>query len=445
MDKRRRGLVLQGSFRPLQPSHGVATTRVPAGQLRTIGEGRPLDPGLRQAAERFFQADFSSVRIHVGSAAPALGALAFALGDQLHFAPGMYDPTTRQGVALLGHELTHVVQQRDGRVANPYGAGIAIVQDPALEQEADQQGQRLADALWSLPRTPAMQPAIAQPGGPARAQRSAPRRAAPGPPSRAVASSAQAAWIRNLFGGGANNNNNPWGALAGLGNAQNPQNQQPVWVAWDQLFQNPTALLGQGDLVASQHFPPPVHANQVGTALIPTVNTYQCTAQSRRSVRLRQDVNGHAFDVRLNAGMNTRWAFYLPWSQNAAECVQLNQQVDVFVTDPLNGCGILIAGTTLAPTVIHANHYIGVADLPAWRHFYTNAYVRRYLNQQRENAYDALALQLGLNNHYLYSPTEYYAFGRARVFGLRDQHRGNWRFYAIDETTGQRATRRIWP
>jgi len=87
--------------------------------------------------------------VHEGPAAQAMGALAFTLGEELHFAPGLYDPESREGVALLGHELTHVVQQRDGRVANPYGQGVAIVQDPALEAEADRMGQRIADEVWS--------------------------------------------------------------------------------------------------------------------------------------------------------------------------------------------------------------------------------------------------------------------------------------------------------
>jgi len=122
---------------------------IPAGQLRVIGKGRPLDDGIRQTMESFFQADFSGVRVHEGPAAQAMGALAFTLGEQLHFAPGLYDPASRAGVELLGHELTHVVQQRDGRVANPYGQGIAIVQDPALEAEADRMGQRIAEQMWS--------------------------------------------------------------------------------------------------------------------------------------------------------------------------------------------------------------------------------------------------------------------------------------------------------
>jgi hypothetical protein len=132
-----------------QSSRGVSTTPIPAGQLRVIGEGRPLEPGILQTMERFFEADFSRVRVHEGPAASAMGALAFTLGEELHFAPGLYDPTTREGVELLGHELTHVVQQRDGRVANPYGQGIAIVQDPALEAEADRMGQKVAAELWA--------------------------------------------------------------------------------------------------------------------------------------------------------------------------------------------------------------------------------------------------------------------------------------------------------
>ena len=118
-------------------------------RLRTIGDGQPLEPGIRRAMESCFRIDLSEVRVHEGSAAPSIGALAFTLGDDLHFAPGRFDPTTRDGLALLGHELAHVVQQREGRVANPYGRGIAIVQDPELEAEAHQRGERIAEQLWS--------------------------------------------------------------------------------------------------------------------------------------------------------------------------------------------------------------------------------------------------------------------------------------------------------
>ncbi len=149
-------------MRPLRPgatsvpaqaraNSGVTTLPMATGQLRLIGDGRPLHPGIRDRMERFFGADFSTVRVHEGPAAPAIGALAFTVGETLYFAPGLYDPATRQGLELLGHELTHVVQQRDGRVGNPYGEGVAIVQDPELEAEADEMGRRVADQIWSGP------------------------------------------------------------------------------------------------------------------------------------------------------------------------------------------------------------------------------------------------------------------------------------------------------
>ena len=93
---------------------GVVTSPVLDGRLRLIGPGKPLDAGTRERMEGFFGADFSGVRVHEGPVVQAMGALAFTLGEALCFAPGLYDPTTREGIELLGHELTHVVQQRDG-------------------------------------------------------------------------------------------------------------------------------------------------------------------------------------------------------------------------------------------------------------------------------------------------------------------------------------------
>jgi hypothetical protein len=89
-------------------------------------------------------ANFSDVRIHVGPEASAIGAIAFTWGSDIHFAPGQYNPHTPDGQSLLGHELTHVLQQRAGRVANPFGSGVAVVQDQALEAEADRMGRLAA-------------------------------------------------------------------------------------------------------------------------------------------------------------------------------------------------------------------------------------------------------------------------------------------------------------
>jgi hypothetical protein len=106
--------------------------------------GQPLPPDVRQKMESFFGTRFDDVRIHTGQQAANLGALAFTQGSDIHFAPGQYNPRTPQGQQILGHELTHVVQQRAGRVRNPFGNGIAIVHDRALEAEAERMGHRAA-------------------------------------------------------------------------------------------------------------------------------------------------------------------------------------------------------------------------------------------------------------------------------------------------------------
>jgi hypothetical protein len=106
--------------------------------------GQPLPPNVRQMMESALGARFDDVRIHVGAEAQAIGATSFTHGSHIHFAPGHYDPDTSRGRQLLGRELAHVVQQRAARVQNPFGGGIAIVQDRALEAEADRVVQRIA-------------------------------------------------------------------------------------------------------------------------------------------------------------------------------------------------------------------------------------------------------------------------------------------------------------
>jgi hypothetical protein len=98
---------------------------------------------LLERMEALFGAGFGEVRIHQDGEAAAMGAQAFARGNHLHFQPGRYDPGSTAGLELLGHELSHVVQQRAGRVSGPQGKdGIAA--DPALEAEADAHGARVA-------------------------------------------------------------------------------------------------------------------------------------------------------------------------------------------------------------------------------------------------------------------------------------------------------------
>ena len=120
---------------------GVEAFRVP---LRQKSGGLPLPAEVRAKMETAFSADFSDVRVHIGREASSLGAIAYTWGTNIHFAPGQYNPHTLQGQKLLGHELWHVVQQKNGRVKNPFGGGVAVVQDHALEAEADRMGIKAA-------------------------------------------------------------------------------------------------------------------------------------------------------------------------------------------------------------------------------------------------------------------------------------------------------------
>ena len=73
--------------------------------------GTPLPAPLLHQMEASLGADFSSVRVHVGHEAVHLSARAYTQGQNIHFAPGEYQPGDNAGRQLIAHELTHVVQQ----------------------------------------------------------------------------------------------------------------------------------------------------------------------------------------------------------------------------------------------------------------------------------------------------------------------------------------------
>lgn len=100
---------------------------------------------VRHRMESFFGEDFSTVRIHISDAPERYGAVAFAYGTEVHVAKGRFDPETFDGIRVLGHELAHVVQQRQGRAFSR--TGCALLSDPVLEHEADMLGLLVAHAV----------------------------------------------------------------------------------------------------------------------------------------------------------------------------------------------------------------------------------------------------------------------------------------------------------
>ena len=100
-----------------------------------------FETAQRQAENRTGIPDAVKQRMEDSSKAPEVGALAYTQGTDIHFAPGQFKPDTAAGQELLGHELTHVVQQAEGRVQPTTEIGGMPVNDSeALEHEADVRG-----------------------------------------------------------------------------------------------------------------------------------------------------------------------------------------------------------------------------------------------------------------------------------------------------------------
>nr|CUM58384.1 protein of unknown function [Planktothrix agardhii] len=98
---------------------------------------------IQRKMEWAFNTNFSGVRVHTGPQAKQIQAKAFTQGSDIHFQPDQYNPHSQQGQELLGHELTHVVQQRAGRVnKKPQSKGNRINFDYQLEAEADNLGAK---------------------------------------------------------------------------------------------------------------------------------------------------------------------------------------------------------------------------------------------------------------------------------------------------------------
>ena len=82
-----------------------------------LGSGLPLDSSTRAFFETRFGTDLSYTRIHTNSSAMesarALNARAYALGPNIVFGSGEYNPESHNGKRLLAHELAHTIQQKD--------------------------------------------------------------------------------------------------------------------------------------------------------------------------------------------------------------------------------------------------------------------------------------------------------------------------------------------
>lgn len=122
-----------------------------------------LPDHIQAKMEHSFGQDFSDVEVVRNSdKAKSLEAIAFTQGNIIHVAPG-YDPFSFAGQELLGHELTHVVQQQQGRVTpTHYEAGMGVNDSVELESEANKHGVMASkgELITTRPKVPFARQAI---------------------------------------------------------------------------------------------------------------------------------------------------------------------------------------------------------------------------------------------------------------------------------------------
>lgn len=147
-----------GGGPPNPPGGGTGPGPAPQGPSPTPAEqegsglpptegGSKLPSTISEKFEAAFGSDFSSVRLHIDSDyAEQIGAQAFTYGEHIYFAPGKFNPSSKNGIRLIAHEIVHVLQQREGAVQPNMRMGrLAINYDRRLEREADDFGRLAAD------------------------------------------------------------------------------------------------------------------------------------------------------------------------------------------------------------------------------------------------------------------------------------------------------------
>lgn len=116
-----------------------------------LGDGKPLDSGVRSRMESAFGIDFSHVRAHVNGTSAGLSnrfnARAFTVGNHVAFGANEYKPGTLIGDALIAHELAHVVQQ--GGTESPHKhVPIGPEAQRSLEEDSDKSAVGVVAVLW---------------------------------------------------------------------------------------------------------------------------------------------------------------------------------------------------------------------------------------------------------------------------------------------------------
>ena len=126
--------------------------RSPVHDVVNSGGGSPLAPDVRDEMQARLGHDFSDVKVHTDSqaheSARSVNAHAYTVGSSVVFQRDKYDPSSTEGKTMLAHELTHVVQQRNGPVDGTSAGGGIKISDPfdRFEREASANADRVMSA-----------------------------------------------------------------------------------------------------------------------------------------------------------------------------------------------------------------------------------------------------------------------------------------------------------
>lgn len=128
-----------------EAAEGASDAGMPVaeGIRAAAGGGRPLEGATRERLEAGLGANLGAVRVHADAQADGLArgvqANAFTSGRDIFFREGTYNPGSQEGMRLLAHETTHVLQQSAGPVAGTPGPGGVAVSRPGdpFEREAE--------------------------------------------------------------------------------------------------------------------------------------------------------------------------------------------------------------------------------------------------------------------------------------------------------------------
>ncbi len=115
------------------PNNNFDLINTPKQLVKNAVETRLPKP-MRHEMEKAFGADLSDVRIFQSHAPTLQNARSFVDGNDIHFAPGAFDPHSNSGRELIGHELAHVIQQRGGI---PAVQSSSVINDAINSNDSD--------------------------------------------------------------------------------------------------------------------------------------------------------------------------------------------------------------------------------------------------------------------------------------------------------------------